>query len=235
MDNHRAFQVAIPLPCEFHRGNIPLALRQMRSLALWSTTRLSQVMSPTSSTISTLGGIQRHDASYLHDAELSDETIGMALFSPLFIQEREDAAGSLQAYHSFDEKFVAKSVLSVCHVRTGELSSLGSSSTEKPSRDSENEQIRILFGRQKEQILADCRAEIQKHEFQADYDRRNIKKLHEVIQSQRGEIYCAHQLLHEQTSEQNRDLREAHMKSLMRWKSLSEFKGQDLMDFREEN
>ena len=45
--------LSLPLPCELHRGNIPLALRQMRSLALWSTTRHSQVMSPTSSTIST--------------------------------------------------------------------------------------------------------------------------------------------------------------------------------------
>ena len=32
----------------------------------------------------------------------------------------------------------------------------------------ENETIRILFENQKEQILADFRAEIQKHEFQAD-------------------------------------------------------------------
>ena len=29
-------------------------------------------------------------------------------------------------------------------------------------------------------ILADCRAEIQKHEFQADYDRRSIQKLNEL-------------------------------------------------------
>ena len=42
-----------PLPCGLHRGKILLALRQMRSLALWSITRLSEVMSPTSSTIST--------------------------------------------------------------------------------------------------------------------------------------------------------------------------------------
>ena len=34
--------VPLPLPCGFHRGNIPLALRQMRSLALWPITRLSQ-------------------------------------------------------------------------------------------------------------------------------------------------------------------------------------------------
>ena len=54
----------------------------------------------------------------------------------------------------------------------------------KPSRDSEHEQIRILLERQKEQILADCRAEIHKHEFQADYDRRNSQKMSGVIESQ---------------------------------------------------
>ena len=32
-----------------------------------------------------------------------------------------------------------------------------------------------------EQILADKRAEIQKYEFQADCDRRNMQKLSEVI------------------------------------------------------
>ena len=95
---------------------------------------------------------------------------------------------------------------------------------ENPRRYSENEQIRILLERQKEQILADYRAEIQKHEFQADYDRRNIPKLNGVIESQRGEIYRAHQgdeqhrrdqqILREQLLAQNRDLREAHEKSL---------------------
>ena len=53
--------------------------------------------------------------------------------------------------------------------------SLSSCSREKPSRDSENEQIRILLEQQKEQILADCGAESQRHEFQADSDRRNIQ------------------------------------------------------------
>ena len=94
---------------------------------------------------------------------------------------------------------------------------------ENPCRDSEKEQIRILLELQREQIPADCRAEIQKHEFQADCDRRSIQKLNGVIESQRGEIYRALQgdeqhrrdqrLLHAQLLEQNRDLREAHEKS----------------------
>ena len=171
--------------------------------------------------------------------ELDDETIGKALSSPLFIQEREEPAGRRQAYHSPDEGLLSSQSLSVGHVRTerpvNELSSLSSSVRGNPSRDSENEQIRIQLERQKEQILADCRAEIQKHEFQADYDRRNIQKLNGVIQSQRGEIYRAHQgdeqhrrdqhLIHEQLLEQNRDLCEAHEKSLNEMEELKRFQG----------
>ena len=95
--------------------------------------------------------------------------------------------------------------------------------------------MRILLERQKEQILADCRAEIQKHEFQADYDRRSIPKLNGVIESQRGEINRPlagdeqlrrdQQLLHEQLSEQNRELREAHEKSLNEMEELKRFQG----------
>ena len=166
--------------------------------------------------------------SYLHDAEISDDTIGRALSSPLFTQEREEKAGRRQTYHSLEESLLPSQSLSVGHVRTArpvnELSSLSSSVRENPRRDAENEQIRILLEPQKEQILADCRAEIQKHEFQTDYDRRSIQKLNGIIESQRSEIDHAHagdeqlrrdqQLLHEQLLEQNRDLREAHMKSL---------------------
>ena len=136
--------------------------------------------------------------SYLHDAELSDETIGGALSSPLLIEEREEPAGRRQADHTPEESLLSSQSLSVGHVSTGrlvsEFGSLSSSVRENPSRDSENEQIRILLERQKEQILADCRAEIQEHEFHADHDRRSIQKLSGIIESQRrGEIYRAHQ------------------------------------------
>ena len=116
-----------------------------------------------------------------------------------------------------------------------ELSSLSSSVRENPSHDSENEQIRILLERQKGQILADCRAEIQSHEFQSNYDRRSIQNLNGVIESQRGEINRAlsgdeqlrrdQQLLHEQLLKQNWDLREAHEKSLNEMEELGKFQG----------
>ena len=93
----------------------------------------------------------------------------------------------------------------------------------------------FFWNDKKEQILAVYRAEIQKHEFQADYDRRSIQKLNGVIESQRGEIYRAHQgdeqlrrdqqLLHEQLLEQNRELREAHVKSLNEMEELKRFQG----------
>ena len=105
--------------------------------------------------------------------------------------------GRGRAYHSADEGLSSSQSSSVGH-RTGrpvadQFDSLISNVMKNPRRSSENEQIRILLERQKEQNLADYRAEIQKHEFQADYDRRSIQKLNEVIESQRGKIYRAHQ------------------------------------------
>ena len=85
---------------------------------------------------------------------------------------------------------------------------------------------------QREQILADCQAEIQKHEFQADYDRIIIQKLSETIESQREELHRAqaeqlrrqdYQLLHAQFLKQNWDLREAREKSLKEMKELKKF------------
>ena len=126
---------------------------------------------------------------------------------------------------------------SVSHDRTGRpvVCRLVSSAQETQRHNSENEQIRTFVERQREQILADCQAEIRKHEFQADYDRRRIKKLNETIESQKEEICRAHQrderrrqdqqLLHEQLLKQNWDLREADEKSLNEMEELKRFQG----------
>ena len=96
----------------------------------------------------------------------------------------------------------------------------------------ENAQIGTLLDRQKEQILAECQAEIKKHEFQANYDRRSIQKLFETIESQQEELHRAQaeelqrryqQLLHEQLLQQIWDLREAHDKSLNEMEELKKF------------
>ena len=95
-----------------------------------------------------------------------------------------------------------------------------------------NAQIRTLLDRQKEQILAECQAEIKKHEFQADYDRRSVRKLGEIFESQQEELHCARaeelqrrdqQLLHEQLLQQNSVIREAHHKNLNEMEELKKF------------
>ena len=95
-----------------------------------------------------------------------------------------------------------------------------------------NAQIRTLLDRQKEQILAECQAEILKHEFQADYDRRSVRKLGEIIESQQEELHCAQaeelqrrdqQLLHERLLQQNSELCEGHHESLNEMEELKKF------------
>ena len=93
----------------------------------------------------------------------------------------------------------------------------------------------------KGQILTDFRAEIHKHEFQADSDKRSIQDLSGVIESQRGEIYRAvqgdeqhrrdQQLIHGQFLEQKRDLREGHEKSLNEMEELKRFQGSTFDEF----
>ena len=81
-----------------------------------------------------------------------------------------------------------------------------------------NAQVRTLLDRQNEQILAECQAQI-KTRIPADNDRRSVRKLREVVESQQEELQCAQaeelrprdqQLLHERLLQQNWELREAH-------------------------
>ena len=92
--------------------------------------------------------------------------------------------------------------------------------------------IELCWTERKSQILAKCQAEIKKHEFHADYDRRSVRKLCEIIESQQEELHCAQaeelqrrdqQLLHERLLQQNWELREAHQKSLKEMEELKKF------------
>ena len=91
-----------------------------------------------------------------HDLEFDDYTIGMALSSPLF-HEREDAASRRRAYHS-PEKGLSSSQSSSVGRRTGrpvegQFDSLIWNVRETQRHTSENEQIRILLERQREQTF----------------------------------------------------------------------------------
>ena len=149
-------------------GAKPLcALRRMRSLALWSTTHFSQVMSPSSSTTTT------SQRPLKFSSRSPPATPGpRTCMTPRFVttpsaerslhhcsvRSEKNQRGRRQAYHSLEESLLSSQSLSVGHVGTGrpvnEFDSLVSSVRENPCRDSENEQIRILLERQKEQILA---------------------------------------------------------------------------------
>ena len=207
----------------------------MRSIALWRYTTLAQVMSPTSSTTSTtqrLAAIFQNESvdtvtepSYMCDAELDDELTGKALCLPLFTQEREEPANLRQTYHSHEESLLpAQSFLTRTSTgRPVHEPSSDLSRKRKSSRDLDNERIRILHERQKEQILAEVRSEIQKHELQADSDRRSIQELTGIIDSQRMEIDHTitgfeqsrryQLLLQEELSEQTRALRETRIRN----------------------
>ena len=176
------------------------------------------------------------EPSYLCDAELDDETIGKALSSPLFIQEREEPADRRQAYHSHEESLLwAQSFFA--HTRTGRpVHELGSCQKQRSSREMENERIRILLERLIGQILAEVRTEIQKHEVQADSDRSRIQELNGIIDAGDEQLRRDQLLLHEHLSEQHRDLREALiLRVFMRRKIWSEFKSQESTNLREED
>ena len=90
--------------------------------------------------------------------------------------------------------------------------------------------VELFWTDKKERILAECQAQNNRHEFQAAYDRRSLRKLGEVVESQREELHCAQaeelqrrdqQLLHGQLLQQKLELREALQKSLS---EMEEFK-----------
>ena len=157
------------------------------------------------------------EPSYSCDAEVDDEIFGKAISSPLFIQEREEPANLRQAYHSHEESLLPAQSFSP-HTRTERPVHEHSSYQKRKSS-----RIRILLEREKEQILAELRTKIQKHEFQADSDRRIIQELNGIIESQRREIdhtIASEQLrrdqllLQEQLSQQNLLI----SKVFMRWR-----------------
>ena len=175
----------------------------------------------------------------LYDLEYDDYTIGIALSSPLFTQEREDAASRRRACHSPDEGVSSSQSSSVGH-RTGRLvveqfDSLISNVREIRATAQKMRKSGYFWNDKESRFSLTVKQRFKKHEFQADHDRRSIQKLNEVTESQRGEIYRAHQgdeqfrrdqqLLHEQSLEQNRDLREAHEKGLSEMEELKRLQG----------
>ena len=113
------------------------------------------------------------------DLDYDDAVIGQTLFNAYRGQfdhsERQGLSSGLSSSSMCQDRTVQPVVnRDKSHDRTGQPVV---ESHEIQRQNSENEQIRTLLDRQREQILADCQAEIRKHEFQADYDRRSVQKL----------------------------------------------------------
>ena len=122
-DHLLSYHPVLPLAHQLHiprcGGQIPFALQLMRTLAPLPSTTLLQVMSPTTTTsrrpLNRTSRCGENGSLKSHDFEYDDYTIGMALSSPLFTQEREDAASRRRAYHSHDEGLSSSQSSSVGH------------------------------------------------------------------------------------------------------------------------
>ena len=133
---------------------IPCALQPMRTWALLPSTILSPVMSPTTTTSRRRLNRALGENGSLNDLEYDDVTIGKALSSPLFTQEREDDASRRRAFHSQGQGLSSCRRLSVIEREDplwNRFDSQISSGREIPSHSSESEQIKILLERQREQ------------------------------------------------------------------------------------
>ena len=205
----------VTLPINKHWTN-----HSMRSMALWPKQPLLQVLSPTWSTTPTT---QRHFLVRCGTRRWAYQK--SAIFTTVHSGARRSSEPETNLSFS-SRKFVTSSVLFHTN-KNGETRVRTRfkfvSKTEIKSRPG-NKQIRILLERQKEQILAEVRSEIQKHEMQADSDRRSIQELTEIIHSQRMEIDHTmtrdepsrrdQLLLQEEISEQNRALRETCIRNV---------------------
>ena len=100
------------------------------------------------------------------------------------------------------------------------------------SKESRKHGLGLCSINKKEQILAECQARVNRHEFQAAYDRRSLLKLGEIVDSQQEELHFARaeevqqrdqQLLQGHLLQQYLGLREAHQRSLTDMEELKKF------------
>ena len=123
---------------------------------------------------------------FLDDFDYDDVTIGQTLLNACRRQPdhtEEEGLSSCLSSSSMSHDRTVKPVVccDISHEQGQEIQ----------RQNSECEQIRTLLDRQREQILDDCQAEIRKHEFQADYDRRTIQNLMKYRVAERITSSCS--------------------------------------------
>ena len=159
-----------------------------------------------------------------------------------YVEYTQESSGELRFPDDFDydDITIGKTLLDACRrwADDSEEEGLWSCLSSSVGHDRTGRPVvcRLVSSAQETQKHnSESQAEIRKHEFQADYDRRSIQKLNETIESQKEEICRAHQgderrrqdhqLLHEQLLKQNWDRREAHEKSLNEMEEWKRFQG----------
>ena len=139
-------------------------------------------------------------------------------------------AHRVHSHHSPREDLSVSLSSSSVSDRTGRP--VGDRTGRPAERRNQEAQIGTLLNKQKEQILAECQARINKHQFQAAYDRRSLLKLGDIVDSRQEEFHLARaeevqqrdqQLLQGQLLQQNLELREAHQRSLTEMEELRKF------------
>ena len=105
----------------------------------------------------------RIDREESANAWIDDEHITTAVASPLFTQESEAEASLAQTYHSDEESLLRGAQSDLARTEQPVVWQ----TRQKSSRESDDERIKTMLQIQKEQILAEARAEILKYENKA--------------------------------------------------------------------
>ena len=129
-----------------------------------------------------------------------------------------------------EEGLVCRSVVVLCPKELGDL--LERKRSDLLSQVVRMHRLELCWTDKKSEFLPSAWQKLTDTNFQADYDRRSLRILGEIVESQREELHCAQaeelqrrdqQLLHGQLLQQNLELREAHQKSLNEMEELQKF------------
>ena len=179
------------------------------------------------SNVRTVCNLGDNDAKY-PDAEIDDEHSRHSLASPLCLQEREASASLLQVFHSQKRKLVSRCTVNFSQVWGNP--STGCHKKRKSNQQLDNCQTRFIFGKRKEQLLAEAKSRILRHEYRADLAENNICELKRQTDPQAVEIGRTRTgyeqsrreqaPFHEELADRERALRDTRIRSIQKLKEL---------------
>ena len=245
------------LPRGQRQGKHTLRLRQMRSPAPWPNSLLSQVMSPSSLTTSTTrrllkspSGTNSATKTRCSDTCVTRNSTMRPSESAIFTTVRSGArriSGPKTSLSLFEESLLPSQSF-FAHSRTGETRT----NFVRQVRAAKKNQVAKRKTKQSEFSLKDKKKQfslILEQIFRStnlkpilvgevfrnwmELSNLSEEKLIDNALAGDEQLRRDQELLHEQLSEQNRDLREAHMKSLNEMEELKRFQGSRFDEFSE--